>query len=171
MSKNYTINVAEKNDFDQLVKLEQVCFPDKADRFSPTQIYYLLNRSKHEALVAKEDGQILGWVLTLIRKHQKTYSARIYTINVHPKSRGKGIAFELMTQMLQKLSSYPIKNVYLEVKETNQGAIKLYETFGFVKTGLIKNYYDKNVNAYKMVLNLSYCATHLHNSITAPSLT
>lgn len=64
---------------------------------------------------------------------------------VEEKSRKSGIASSLMNVMIEQAHNSHVSTITLEVCETNESAIKLYEKFGFVKKTIRKNYYgDKN---------------------------
>jgi ribosomal-protein-alanine N-acetyltransferase len=45
---------------------------------------------------------------------------------------------------LQEVKKIGVKNVYLEVRCSNQKAIKLYEKYNFKRIGTRKNYYRKD---------------------------
>lgn len=60
--------------------------------------------------------------------------------------RKKGIASKLMDKMIEE----NVKNITLEVRTTNEGAIKLYEKYNFKIVSTRKNYYG-NEDAYLMI--------------------
>jgi len=55
--------------------------------------------------------------------------------------RGRGIGGALLDAMLADAASRAISQVYLEVRESNAAARKLYETRGFEEIGRRKSYY------------------------------
>ena len=60
--------------------------------------------------------------------------------------RKKGIASKLMDKMLEEKA----KNITLEVRTTNEGAINLYKKYNFKVVSTRKNYYG-NEDAYLMI--------------------
>ncbi|ESK40667.1 ribosomal-protein-alanine acetyltransferase [Acinetobacter nectaris CIP 110549] len=68
--------------------------------------------------------------------------ANLLLMAVHPKYQGKGIGFKLLEESLDLLKNDPIQ-IFLEVRESNLAAIKLYEKAGFHQIDLRKNYYPK----------------------------
>lgn len=62
-------------------------------------------------------------------------------IAVNPKARRKGFASALMEEMFRVGRERNIEHWFLEVRESNVGAIKLYEKFGFLMMGRRKGYY------------------------------
>jgi ribosomal-protein-alanine N-acetyltransferase len=70
--------------------------------------------------------------------------AHVTTIAVHPEGRGKGIGKALMAQLLADSASLGMSCATLEVRVSNEAAIKLYESLGFQNSGVRKNYYPDN---------------------------
>ncbi len=68
--------------------------------------------------------------------------AHITNLAVHPLHRRKGIGRTLLREMIDYGVSNEIKSFTLEVRESNQGAMKLYKDMGFVKAGIRKGYYS-----------------------------
>ena len=71
--------------------------------------------------------------------------ADITNIAVDEKFRNRGIGRALMEGLLRALSDRNIENVFLEVRESNNAAIRLYEREGFEKIGMRKKFYCKPV--------------------------
>ena len=70
--------------------------------------------------------------------------AHITTIAVHPAVRGKGVGRALMSHMLTSAAASGMSCATLEVRSGNSPAITLYESMGFVNSGVRKNYYPDN---------------------------
>lgn len=66
----------------------------------------------------------------------------INTIAVLPEYRRKHVASAMLWVMLHLTETLGITAHTLEVRISNEAAIALYESFGFKKEGLRKNYYD-----------------------------
>lgn len=70
----------------------------------------------------------------------------ITNVVVHPDFRKKGVAFDMLTQLLSRgVKEFGIKEFTLEVRYSNIGAIHLYEKLGFVSEGIRKNFYEEPV--------------------------
>jgi ribosomal-protein-alanine N-acetyltransferase len=77
--------------------------------------------------------------------------AHITNVSIHPEKRRLGLAKRLLLSMVEECYKEKIKYITLEVRESNEKAIKLYEKFGFKSLGVRKNYYqDNNENALIM---------------------
>ena len=70
----------------------------------------------------------------------------ISNVVVHPDFRKKGIAYDMLTQLISRgEKDFGIKEFTLEVRLSNMGAIHLYEKLGFVSEGIRKNFYEEPV--------------------------
>jgi ribosomal-protein-alanine N-acetyltransferase len=67
--------------------------------------------------------------------------AHVMTIAVDPDHRGLGIGTRLMLAVVAAGLDAGAEHLTLEVRATNDRAIRLYERFGFRSVGLRRNYY------------------------------
>ena len=65
----------------------------------------------------------------------------VMTVVVHPTHRGMGIARALVDQLLSRVRSQGMRKVFLEVRESNFAALRLYESHGFSQIGTVPDYY------------------------------
>lgn len=70
----------------------------------------------------------------------------LLNLSVNPAYQRQGIASSLLQRFLLISRINQAKHLWLEVRESNHAAIKLYQKFGFEKNGLRTNYY-KYTNA------------------------
>ena len=81
------------------------------------------------------------------------YEADVLNITVSGKVRNRGIGTRLMREILERAKKYGVTDIHLEVRESNEAAIHLYEKLGFVRDGIRKNYYTAPVeNAVTMTV-------------------
>lgn len=66
----------------------------------------------------------------------------IENIVVAPKVRRKGIGRQLVDALLAAAGETNSESVFLEVRESNAAARKLYESAGFQQNGRRKSYYS-----------------------------
>ena len=69
--------------------------------------------------------------------------AEILMVAVAPGEQGRGLAGRLLSRHLGRLAARGVRNVFLEVDEGNQSAIRLYTRAGFEQVGRRKGYYAK----------------------------
>jgi [ribosomal protein S18]-alanine N-acetyltransferase len=89
------------------------------------------------ALVLEADGQIGAFLLGRLAADQ----AELLNLAVISAHRRQGAGTALLAKALKEWRLRGAKSVYLEVRESNTGAIAFYENHGFSKTGLRKGYY------------------------------
>jgi ribosomal-protein-alanine N-acetyltransferase len=89
------------------------------------------------ALVSVREGEITGFLMG----REVADEAEVFTFAVMPKYRRQGHGAALISAAIVGIRSRGIKNLFLEVRESNLGAIAFYERFGFSKIGYRKIYY------------------------------
>lgn len=67
----------------------------------------------------------------------------LVSIAVHKDYREMGIAREMLDIAYQIAKDRGVSKIHLEVRESNAPAISLYESEGFIKDGIRKQFYDR----------------------------
>ena len=108
-------------------------------------------RSDSIQLVSIINSEITGFILARLIMNQtgiinnlifNQSEAEIYNIAVNKKYRRVGIGRELLNNSLKIIASKNISQVFLEVRESNQDALKFYVRNGFETFGFRKNFYS-----------------------------
>ena len=123
---------------DEVSALEQASFSMPWSR----QLFIEELRSPERSflLVAVEEGKVLGYGgFWLIGEE-----INIVTVAVNPKKRRKGLGRALVSELLKLGKEKNAKVATLEVRVSNEAAIKLYEGFGFIQIAIRKGYYSNN---------------------------
>jgi len=144
------IRQAVKDDLDALLSLENICF--KEETFHMGQLKYLLLKAKSIILVAEIEGNIIGSMIILLRKH--ILNARIYSLNVHPEYRRMGIASSLMDFASGIIKKKGFEFITLETGITNTAAQNLYMSKGFHVDKKLSNYYTNGDDALHLIRKL-----------------
>lgn len=105
--------------------------------------------------IAEEDR---GWppeVLGFLIARRTNNECELENVVVSATARRKGIGRLLLAQFLAYAREARVSSIFLEVRESNQAARRMYEKSGFGIAGLRKNYYsDPQENAVLYRLNL-----------------
>lgn len=122
--------------FEQLSALDKLCVG--ADGWSADSF-----RSEAE----KDTGHILyitdsGKVIALLSGYHAVGEGDITSVAVHPDYRRKGLAKKLIEKFENVLPN-DTESIFLEVRESNCGAIALYEKCGFERLSVRKNFYSQ----------------------------
>lgn len=137
-----------ENHIKNLWELEVMCFS------VPWSIYSLkaiLLDERSIFLVAMIEDTVAGyagihWVLD---------EANLDNMAVHPKYQGTGIGRKLLDALIIQCKKLKISTLMLEVRTSNNPAIHLYKSVGFVQVGLRKDYYtNPTEDAFLMNLQL-----------------
>jgi ribosomal-protein-alanine N-acetyltransferase len=89
----------------------------------------------HDCTVVTEDGRVLAFLVT---RQTAPGEREILNVAVEPAQRGRGLARRLLEQELARSRG----EWFLEVRESNVAARRLYESLGFREVGRRENYYQ-----------------------------
>ena len=78
-------------------------------------------------IVAKENNNVAGYAGMYLSFEE----GNITNVAVNPLSRRKGIGEKIVRDILNRAYEKGVRDVFLEVRETNSVAIALYEKIGF----------------------------------------
>lgn len=110
--------------------------------------------------VQKENGIVLCFtddndVIALLSGYFAEGEGDITSVAVDKNFRRKGLAQELIAEFIKNLPENT-ENIFLEVRESNNPAIRLYEKYGFERLSVRKNFYiNPRENAVVMIKNYS----------------
>ncbi len=131
------INEINEEKLIEIYKISVEQFKDES--WSINQFNESLNSPNSFYLALEEKNKILSFLL-----YQDTLdSINILLIATKEEAKRKGYAKNL----IEYLENFTNKKIWLEVKETNQIAIKFYENCGFKPIYVRKKYYKTGENA------------------------
>ncbi|XGI83488.1 ribosomal protein S18-alanine N-acetyltransferase [Halorutilales archaeon Cl-col2-1] len=140
------VRTARPHDIDALISLENSCFE------SPnTRLLIRLCGSSDGLLVYETDGDVVGYILAVPIGRR---DARVLSFCVDDEYRREGYGRSLMLEAVRRLHDKEFERLSLEVRVSNSPAIRLYEDFGFVRTGTEEDYYEDGEDAYVMEKSL-----------------
>lgn len=90
-------------------------------------------------LIARREGRLLGYCGFL----QSFDEADITNVAVAPEERGRGVAYEMLSELMQRGRERGVMRYTLEVRIGNAAAVHLYQKLGFISAGIRKNFYEK----------------------------
>ena len=141
------VTMAEEH-ISALAQLERECF---SDPWSEKALAEELSNSNAVFRVALIDGEVAGYVGML----HVLDEGDICNVAVFDRFRRKGVA----SALIQHLVDYGVENqlsfITLEVRESNIGAQKFYETMGFETIGVRRNFYD-NPKEHAILMNKTF---------------
>ena len=129
------IREALPTDIPQLFLLESSCF---ADPWSQKSLRDTLNEDHSYMLIAEENGRICGYLNTTFVLDEMNLNR----ICVLPQYRRIGLGTALVGRMFDYARTHGICTIYLEVRESNDSAQRVYRRFGFKVVGERANFYQ-----------------------------
>jgi len=135
---SYVIREMTLDDLEQVVAIDQLSFslpwPVRSFQFE------LTDNEASRCWVTDLDGRIVamlvGWFIV--------DELHVATIATHPEFRGQGFGKSILFHALQAAREEGAIKSFLEVRESNEVAQKMYIKFGFVEDGRRAGYYKDN---------------------------
>ncbi|HZR92876.1 MAG TPA: ribosomal protein S18-alanine N-acetyltransferase [Gaiellaceae bacterium] len=97
-------------------------------------------KSTSICLGAFADGVLVGYMI--VSRYVDAW--HVMNLVVAPEHRRQGIATSLLTALFERTAGDARRGFTLEVRVSNEGAIKLYESLGFRAQGIRRGYYTDN---------------------------
>ena len=142
------IRIATEADLERILEIERLCFGSEWSRnqfcSSLKELFYVF-----------EEEEILGFLIGCPCEIAKR--AMIMRIAVHPDYWGRGIASKLISATLDKFKEMGFKCITLDVDIVKNGAIRLYEKFGFkvMRIATVNHEEDTSFLIMKLILDNS----------------
>lgn len=134
------IQDASWRDLNSLRNLERVCFPK--DAWPLWDLIGVLSLPNIVRLKAMDQVSMVGFIAADIRLHE--HMAWIATVGVLPEYRGRGIGTALLQACERRLG---VPKVRLNVRLSNQVAIRLYHRLLYHEVGTWPGYYTDGESA------------------------
>ena len=133
------IEPMQKSHLDDIIKVEEKAYGEH--HWSKESFFNELNNDLAKYFCAfDENGTLTGYCGCW----QILEEAHITNIAVSPDFRRRRIGEALLTAIIKSCYKEKIKYLTLEVRVSNEPAIKLYEKYGFKSLGIRKGYYQDN---------------------------
>src|SRR5215203_1712059 len=123
-------------DLPQVVAIERRAFPTP---WSLAMCVLELSKPGGVCLAAFEGETMVGYLIC--SRYDTVW--HLMNVSVDPGRRRQGIASALLTSLIERIGD-PAAQLTLEVRPSNEGAITLYERFGFRSAGVRRRYYQDN---------------------------
>jgi ribosomal-protein-alanine N-acetyltransferase len=154
----YVIRRCEREDLASVIEINMNTLPE---HYSDYFFESILKELPEAFLVAELDGKVVGYIMCKIEFGFSNFhklgfvkKGHVVSVAVLEEHRGKGLGNALMQEATAGMSARKSDEVYLEVRVSNESAVKLYEKLGFVIKTKIRGYYRDGEDAYLMALEL-----------------
>ncbi len=136
---NVELRKLELGDLDAIERIERISYPTPWSR-SMFASELAKPSSLSLAAVERETGELVGYLI--LSRYVDAW--HVMNVAVAPAHRRAGIARRLLAQLFEVTADDERRGYTLEVRVSNEGAIKLYEGLGFEARGVRRGYYTDN---------------------------
>jgi ribosomal-protein-alanine N-acetyltransferase len=154
----FSLRQFSTRDLESVIEVNRTCLPENYASFFFMDTF---QNCPSAFRVAQVGTQIVGYIMCRIehgfsdiKRLKFVRKGHIISIAVMPEYRRAGIASELVKQALDALQEMKADECYLEVRATNETAIKLYEKLAFSLARRVSHYYADGAEALVMVIPL-----------------
>jgi len=122
----------------------------------------LLEELPEAFVVAEISSKIVGYIMCKMehvcsnfKKHGFEKKGQVVSNAVMNEYRSKGFGSALVNESIKGVKIRQCSELYLEVRCSNNDAVRLYEKLGFSITQKLKAYYRDGEDAYVMAIDLA----------------
>ena len=132
------IEAAVLEDVPRVAAIERLAF---SDPWPDSAFLGLLGREHVHFMVAREDAgdPVVGYVVAIFAGGE----GEIANLAVAPTHRGRGVGNGLVAAVIDEAARERTEALYLEVRESNAAARRLYDSRGFEEVGRRRGYYRR----------------------------
>ncbi len=139
MRPSWRIRIAAEHDLSEVARIEKGSF---SDPWSEPEFGAILASPHAIFLVACDtEDSIAGYVVMMSVLDE----SEVLNIAVDSHQRGKSLGSMLLDKCLEEAESRGSKSTFLEVRESNEAAIRLYRSRGFEEVSRRRGYYRSPV--------------------------
>jgi len=158
LAASVVIRPAREGDLEGIVTLNRATLPEN---YLPEFFENLLRVYGEFFLAAEIDGRLIGYVMCRIELGMPQNGSfgivkkgHIVSLAVDKGQRRQGIGCALVEEVMKRMRATGLKECFLEVRVTNEPAIKLYEKLGFRVVRRITSYYSDGTDGFIMAISL-----------------
>lgn len=132
MTNTFSFRPMSEVDIEQVLKIEYAAYSHPW-----TRGIFLDGLQSYDCWLMFEGSQQVGHgVIQLILDE-----AHLLNITVKPESQGNGLGLRLLEHLMQRATALGARECFLEVRDSNRSAYRLYERYGFNEIGRRRDYY------------------------------
>lgn len=151
---DYSIRYATRDDIPAIVSINMKTLPE---HYSDYFYYEILTEFPETFLVAEVGEDVVGYIMCRVefgfshlRRFGLARKGHVVSVAVLEEHRGRGVGSRLIEHCQAEMAKKSCKEVYLEVRVSNQEATALYKKLNYKLVGRLEGYYRDGEPAYLM---------------------
>jgi [ribosomal protein S18]-alanine N-acetyltransferase len=155
--------IIRRCDLSDLIPTMEINLKTLPEHYSDYFYESLLAEIPEAFLVAEVEAKLVGYIMCKIeygfsnfKKLGFVKKGHVVSVAVLPEHRRKGIGEGLVQEAIGGIKLKKSDELYLEVRCSNNEAVKLYEKLGFIIKQMLKAYYRDGEDAYLMAIEFAY---------------
>jgi len=146
---DFIIRDFKKSDVTAVYQIEKQCF---SNPWSEKALLDEIENPNANFLVCQKDKAICGYIGSIFVCDE----ASVTNVAVSLAFRRQGVGEKLVLSLISRAREKGISSIFLEVRESNEAAQKLYEKCGFKAISVRKDFYsnpkeDATIMKYEMI--------------------
>ena len=155
--------VIRRCDPSDLIPVMEINMKTLPEHYSDYFYESLLAELPESFLVGEVNGRLVGYIMckteygfSNFKKLGFVKKGHVVSVAVLEEQRKKGIGRALIEEAIAGTKIKKADELYLEVRCSNNEAVRLYEKIGFIIKQRIKSYYRDGEDAYLMTIEFFY---------------
>ena len=155
--------VIRRCDPSDLIPVMEINMKTLPEHYSDYFYESLLAELPESFLVGEVNGRLVGYIMckteygfSNFKKLGFVKKGHVVSVAVLEEQRKKGIGRSLIEEAIAGTKIKKADELYLEVRCSNNEAVRLYEKIGFIIKQRIKSYYRDGEDAYLMTVEFFY---------------
>jgi ribosomal-protein-alanine N-acetyltransferase len=158
LQETYRLRKFDMNDLQSVMQINRSCLPEN---YTDSFFVDLYKRFPETFIVADEDDHAVGYIMCRVEVGLSNLGlsglikkGHVVSVAVMPEHRRQGIGAALVSKALEAMKLYNAKQCYLEVRVSNEEAVRLYRKLGFEVSRTVHGYYADGEGAFVMTRKL-----------------
>jgi L-amino acid N-acyltransferase len=130
--------------YNEAIRNTTATFDTKPKTAAEQREWFLKHDEKHPIIIAYEGEKVIGWASLSAYSDRCAYAATAEaSIYISAGERGKGVGRKLSEALLKAGKEAGLHTVILRIAEGNEASIKLAESLGFMRVGVMEEVGEK----------------------------
>jgi ribosomal-protein-alanine N-acetyltransferase len=154
--------ILRRSELGDIIPVIEINLKTLPEHYSDYFYESLLEELPEAFIVAEISGKIVGYIMCKMEHGFSNFKklgfvkkGHVVSVAVIDEHRGKGFGSVLVNEAIKGVKIRQCSELYLEVRCSNNDAVRLYEKLGFSIIQRLKAYYRDGEDAYVMAIEIT----------------